>query len=119
MQEWETVYLIASFIHFVGVVFYAIFASGEQQPWAEPPPSAPPTDKKLSVDADDDVFGGGYTGAELKLDVIANNYGSLSPVAGANPFVAGEPTPVQPAVNGGVETSRLDGFDHVTGDPVD
>lgn len=30
-------FLIASFIHFGGVIFYAIFASGEKQPWADPP----------------------------------------------------------------------------------
>ena len=36
IAEWETVYLIASIIHFLGVTFYAIFASGEKQPWAEP-----------------------------------------------------------------------------------
>ena len=36
--EWETVFVIASFIHFFGVIFYAIFASGELQPWAEVDP---------------------------------------------------------------------------------
>jgi ACS family sodium-dependent inorganic phosphate cotransporter-like MFS transporter 6/7/8 len=28
--------LIASIIHFGGVIFYGIFASGEKQPWADP-----------------------------------------------------------------------------------
>ena len=37
--QWQTVFLIASFIHFGGVIFYAIFASGEKQPWADPPSS--------------------------------------------------------------------------------
>ncbi|XP_076449981.1 vesicular glutamate transporter 1-like [Babylonia areolata] len=37
--QWQTVFLIASLIHFAGVIFYAIFASGEKQPWAEPPTS--------------------------------------------------------------------------------
>ena len=32
--EWHHVFLIASSIHFVGVIFYAIFASGELQDWA-------------------------------------------------------------------------------------
>ncbi|KAG8194462.1 hypothetical protein JTE90_013220 [Oedothorax gibbosus] len=36
-EEWQRVFLIASLIHFAGVIFYAIFASGEKQPWAEPP----------------------------------------------------------------------------------
>ena len=45
MEEWETVFLIASLIHFGGVTFYGIFASGEKQPWADPPdtPDAPKT----------------------------------------------------------------------------
>jgi ACS family sodium-dependent inorganic phosphate cotransporter-like MFS transporter 6/7/8 len=39
------VFLIASLIHFGGVTFYGIFASGEKQPWADPPetPDAPKT----------------------------------------------------------------------------
>ncbi|KAH7952906.1 hypothetical protein HPB49_002602 [Dermacentor silvarum] len=36
-SRWEKVFLIASLIHFGGVIFYGIFASGEKQPWAEPP----------------------------------------------------------------------------------
>ena len=35
---WETIFLLASLIHFTGVTFYAVFASGELQDWAEPPP---------------------------------------------------------------------------------
>jgi hypothetical protein len=30
------VWLIASLVHFCGVIFYGIFASGEKQPWADP-----------------------------------------------------------------------------------
>ena len=33
-NEWGHVFLIASSIHFIGVIFYAIFASGELQDWA-------------------------------------------------------------------------------------
>lgn len=29
------VFILASCVHFVGVIFYAIFASGEKQHWAE------------------------------------------------------------------------------------
>jgi hypothetical protein len=35
-EEWSHVFLIASIIHFCGVIFYGIFASGEKQPWADP-----------------------------------------------------------------------------------
>ncbi len=33
-NEWHHVFLIASSIHFIGVAFYAVFASGELQDWA-------------------------------------------------------------------------------------
>ncbi|XP_026804633.1 vesicular glutamate transporter 1 [Rhopalosiphum maidis] len=34
-EEWQWVFLISSGIYMFGAVFYAIFASGERQPWAE------------------------------------------------------------------------------------
>jgi ACS family sodium-dependent inorganic phosphate cotransporter-like MFS transporter 6/7/8 len=34
-MEWHHVFIIASSIHFVGVIFYGIFASGEVQDWAD------------------------------------------------------------------------------------
>ncbi|KAI3386450.1 hypothetical protein SNEBB_011487 [Seison nebaliae] len=34
--EWSKVFIIAAIIHFCGVIFYGIFASGEKQSWAEP-----------------------------------------------------------------------------------
>jgi len=33
-KEWQVVFSIASGIHFIGVIFYGIFASGELQDWA-------------------------------------------------------------------------------------
>ncbi|CAH8479660.1 unnamed protein product [Heterobilharzia americana] len=46
---WPIVFLIASLVHFAGVIFYAFFASGEKQTWAEAPEEAqcnwqPPSD---------------------------------------------------------------------------
>uniref|UniRef100_A0A671UW01 Solute carrier family 17 member 6 n=1 Tax=Sparus aurata TaxID=8175 RepID=A0A671UW01_SPAAU len=35
-EEWQYVFLIASLVHYGGVVFYGLFASGEKQPWADP-----------------------------------------------------------------------------------
>uniref|UniRef100_A0A7N5ZTI9 Major facilitator superfamily (MFS) profile domain-containing protein n=1 Tax=Anabas testudineus TaxID=64144 RepID=A0A7N5ZTI9_ANATE len=35
-EEWQHVFLIASLVHYGGVVFYGLFASGEKQPWADP-----------------------------------------------------------------------------------
>lgn len=34
-DNWQRVFITASVIHFIGVAFYAFFASGELQPWAE------------------------------------------------------------------------------------
>uniref|UniRef100_A0A0R3SH23 MFS domain-containing protein n=1 Tax=Hymenolepis diminuta TaxID=6216 RepID=A0A0R3SH23_HYMDI len=34
-RQWMWVFILASSIHFFGVIFYAIFASGEKQHWAE------------------------------------------------------------------------------------
>jgi len=36
-EEWASVFELAGTIHFLGVIFYAIFASGELQEWSEPP----------------------------------------------------------------------------------
>uniref|UniRef100_A0A8C6XCW9 Solute carrier family 17 member 8 n=1 Tax=Naja naja TaxID=35670 RepID=A0A8C6XCW9_NAJNA len=35
-EEWQNVFLIAALVHYSGVVFYALFASGEKQEWADP-----------------------------------------------------------------------------------
>lgn len=35
-MEWQHVFVIASMVHYSGVIFYALFASGEQQEWANP-----------------------------------------------------------------------------------
>ncbi|XP_077595609.1 vesicular glutamate transporter 1-like isoform X2 [Stigmatopora nigra] len=35
-EEWQGVFLIASVVHYGGVIFYGLFASGEKQAWAEP-----------------------------------------------------------------------------------
>ncbi|OCT87624.1 vesicular glutamate transporter 3 [Xenopus laevis] len=35
-EEWQNVFLIAAIVHYSGVVFYGIFASGEKQDWADP-----------------------------------------------------------------------------------
>ncbi|XP_029335429.1 vesicular glutamate transporter 2 [Mus caroli] len=35
-EEWQYVFLIAALVHYGGVIFYALFASGEKQPWADP-----------------------------------------------------------------------------------
>ena len=36
LSKWKYVFLIAAIIHYLGIIFYGIFASGEKQPWANP-----------------------------------------------------------------------------------
>ena len=57
-------------IHFAGVIFYALFASGEMQPWAEPPaefyedPSAAKSiEKKMETTALNEVSSAGIHGS--------------------------------------------------------
>ncbi|CAD5113934.1 DgyrCDS3096 [Dimorphilus gyrociliatus] len=38
VKGWEHVFLTAALIHFAGITFYGIFASGDKQHWADPPP---------------------------------------------------------------------------------
>ncbi|EGW06682.1 Vesicular glutamate transporter 3 [Cricetulus griseus] len=35
-EEWQNVFLIAALVHYSGVIFYGVFASGEKQDWADP-----------------------------------------------------------------------------------
>ncbi|XP_034944012.1 vesicular glutamate transporter 1 [Chelonus insularis] len=35
-HSWRNVFIMAACVHFFGVTFYAIFCSGELQPWADP-----------------------------------------------------------------------------------
>lgn len=38
MQDgWSKAFALAATIHLAGIIFYAVFASGELQPWGEPP----------------------------------------------------------------------------------
>ncbi|KAM8974061.1 vesicular glutamate transporter 3 isoform 2-T2 [Pelodytes ibericus] len=35
-EEWQNVFLIAAIVHYSGVIFYGLFASGDKQEWADP-----------------------------------------------------------------------------------
>nr|CAI5869702.1 unnamed protein product [Callosobruchus analis] len=39
-EEWRIVLIISAFIHYAGIIFYGVFASGELQPWADPKQSS-------------------------------------------------------------------------------
>ena len=101
IREWQTIFCIASGIHFFGVIFYAIFASGEQQDWAV----AAPTEEKMEMNSDFEGgskgYGGGYGGANPNVTSEAPpsydevnqplQQGPAQP--SANPFTAGQNNP--------------------------
>ncbi|ENN70734.1 hypothetical protein YQE_12564, partial [Dendroctonus ponderosae] len=35
-EQWRILIILSAFIHYAGIIFYGIFASGELQPWADP-----------------------------------------------------------------------------------
>ncbi|XP_051858473.1 vesicular glutamate transporter 1 isoform X2 [Drosophila albomicans] len=64
---WTTVFTLAACVHLVGCSFYGIFASGELQPWAEPPAEeqqvwAPP----MGAITNDDPSQAGMMGQYMK-----------------------------------------------------
>ena len=93
MEEWEHVFLIASSIHFFGVIFYAIFASGELQDWAV----GAPEEEKMEMNADLEKPSNGVganpnfdTGIDEQTSMIDQaDYGATSNQS-ANPFTSGQ-----------------------------
>uniref|UniRef100_A0A0R3RPA0 MFS domain-containing protein n=1 Tax=Elaeophora elaphi TaxID=1147741 RepID=A0A0R3RPA0_9BILA len=57
-RGWEKVFLLASLIHFTGVTFYAVYASGELQDWAEPKDEEEPWFRNVCKSST--VVGGDY-----------------------------------------------------------
>ncbi|XP_072278422.1 vesicular glutamate transporter 2 [Pyxicephalus adspersus] len=67
-EEWQYVFLIAALVHYGGVIFYGLFASGEKQPWADPEQTS---DEKCGFIHEDEL-------AEESGDISQNyiNYGT-------------------------------------------
>ena len=101
--QWQTVFCIASGIHFFGVIFYALFASGELQDWAQ----ADPKEETMEMNNDFEKPNNGYatganpnvvTGGQEQQSFLqgetAMDYsegGSAQP--SANPFTSGQNNP--------------------------
>ena len=97
--QWQTVFCIASGIHFFGVIFYALFASGELQDWAK----AEPKEETMEMNNDFEKPNNGYganpnvvTGQEqqsfLQGDTVDYSHGG-SAQPSANPFTSGQNNP--------------------------
>merc|ERR1711892_1090799 len=93
MEEWEHVFLIASSIHFFGVIFYAIFASGELQDWAVDPPTEEKMEMNLDLEKPNNGVGANPnfdTGADEQTSMIDQaDYGATSNQS-ANPVTTGQ-----------------------------
>ena len=103
IHQWQEIFMIASGIHFFGVIFYAIFASGELQDWAK----ATPQDEVMEMDKDFEKPSGGYGyGANPNVDTDGGHaeappsYDDASqqqyqpvPQQSANPFTSGQNNP--------------------------
>lgn len=90
------VFILASAIHFFGVAFYAIFASGEKQHWAEAAEDAqmkewiPPEDLPQSIVQSGYGYGndeGGIAEAAVRQP-LNENAGSYSSGGQARPYIA-------------------------------
>jgi len=98
IRQWQTIFCIASGIHFFGVIFYAIFASGELQDWA----AAAPTEEKMEMNNDFEQPNRGY-GYGANPNVVSEAPPSYDEVnqplqqgpaqPSANPFTSGQNNP--------------------------
>jgi len=94
MVEWQHVFLIASSIHFFGVIFYAIFASGELQDWAVASPSEEKMEMNLDLEKPNNGVGANPNfdtgGADEQTSMIDQaDYGATANQS-ANPFTTGQ-----------------------------
>uniref|UniRef100_A0A1I7YMT7 MFS domain-containing protein n=1 Tax=Steinernema glaseri TaxID=37863 RepID=A0A1I7YMT7_9BILA len=67
---WVKVFLLASLIHFTGVTFYAVYASGELQDWAEPKEEEEPWSNPDNFAVKAANMGYGATDQPVKLDPL-------------------------------------------------
>uniref|UniRef100_A0A673JXN1 Vesicular glutamate transporter 2.1-like n=1 Tax=Sinocyclocheilus rhinocerous TaxID=307959 RepID=A0A673JXN1_9TELE len=80
-EEWQYVFLIASMVHYGGVIFYGIFASGEKQPWADPEQTS---EEKCGFIDEDELAGetGDITHSYGALGGPAKTYGATTQLNG-------------------------------------
>ncbi|GCB71439.1 hypothetical protein scyTo_0008837 [Scyliorhinus torazame] len=80
-EEWQNVFVIASVVHYSGVIFYGIFASGEKQDWADPEDTSEDKCGIISQDElaeETELNDESYIGPKKKM-----SYGATSQINGA------------------------------------
>ncbi|XP_076156944.1 vesicular glutamate transporter 3 [Alosa pseudoharengus] len=75
--EWQHVFIIASMVHYTGVIFYAIFASGDQQEWADPESTS---EDKCGIIGEDELADDSEAGCDSSLAASARkkSYGATT-----------------------------------------
>jgi ACS family sodium-dependent inorganic phosphate cotransporter-like MFS transporter 6/7/8 len=112
-ESWKVVFIMAASVHLIGVTFYAVFASGELQPWADPPVE----DMKKVWNPLEEAYQGeqpktgeGVQGQQTQLNSHAPTYGSVEQTSvtgqqpamypSTNPFINhAEQQPTNPFIN--------------------
>ncbi|XP_026143119.1 vesicular glutamate transporter 3-like [Carassius auratus] len=77
--EWQHVFVIASMVHYTGVIFYAIFASGEKQDWADPENTS---DEKCGIIGEDELADETEPNSDSALATKQKTYGTTESPAG-------------------------------------
>ncbi|XP_067275831.1 vesicular glutamate transporter 3 isoform X1 [Pseudorasbora parva] len=77
--EWQHVFVIASMVHYTGVIFYAIFASGEKQDWADPESTS---DEKCGIIGEDELADETEPSSDSALATKQKTYGTTENSAG-------------------------------------
>lgn len=70
-------FVIASMVHYTGVIFYAIFASGEKQDWADPESTS---EDKCGIIGEDELADESEAGCDSSLASSAKkkSYGAMT-----------------------------------------
>ncbi|KAL1139802.1 hypothetical protein AAG570_006779 [Ranatra chinensis] len=103
--SWKIVFLMAATVHVIGVSFYAIFASGELQPWAEPP-----EEQKKAWDPMEGAKSPPDTNKQQDGKIVG--YGSVGEVGYANHILTEEvqPEPKDAYMYGAVEERSTESY---------
>uniref|UniRef100_A0A8C7KY13 Solute carrier family 17 member 8 n=1 Tax=Oncorhynchus kisutch TaxID=8019 RepID=A0A8C7KY13_ONCKI len=79
--EWQNVFVIAAMVHYTGVIFYAIFASGDKQEWAEQESTS---EDKVGIIDEDELAEETELNSEIAM-VPKKSYGTTENSSGPPP----------------------------------
>ncbi|XP_060734624.1 vesicular glutamate transporter 3 isoform X2 [Tachysurus vachellii] len=74
-REWQNVFVIAAMVHYCGVIFYGIFASGEKQDWADPETTS---EEKCGIIGEDELAQETEASYDSSLNTKMKSYGTTT-----------------------------------------